>query len=243
MKEELKLDFEVDEDVLRRTVMFAARQRFSIAQWSWETPSEIYKRKKDVVHALRYLLFAHQILVHGKVRVSVLASYSCISHVMMLLSSQIVDYSAANVYYHRIMSEPNEKSQVDLDFYRLEKERISKEFKVLYLAEIHACNAYVISIQATKILKYFHTRCETIIHNLNHTISHRENFDDYFSYPKLSSPADERGLGVESGLSTIAFLRIHGLNQLVRQYKIAVTRHPAFPGLVHLYADVRFRLA
>jgi hypothetical protein len=40
----------------------------SIAQWHWESPAEIYRRKKDIVHAIRYLLFAHQILLHGKAR-------------------------------------------------------------------------------------------------------------------------------------------------------------------------------
>ncbi|ELR21557.1 uncharacterized protein ACA1_227070 [Acanthamoeba castellanii str. Neff] len=49
LKEELVVAFEVDEDVLRRTVMFASRQRFSIAQWHWESPAEIYRRKKDII--------------------------------------------------------------------------------------------------------------------------------------------------------------------------------------------------
>ncbi len=43
---------------------------------------------------------------------------------------QITDYSAANEYYHRIMAEPNVKAQVDFEYYRNEKERIAKAFKV-----------------------------------------------------------------------------------------------------------------
>jgi hypothetical protein len=44
---------------------------------------------------------------------------------------------------------------------------------------------------------------------------------------------------VESGLATVGLLRAHGLAELVRRYKVVVTRHPALPNLVHLYADVR----
>ncbi|ELR21560.1 uncharacterized protein ACA1_227100 [Acanthamoeba castellanii str. Neff] len=165
LKEDLVVAFEVDEDVLRRTVMFASRQRFSIAQWHWESPAEIYRRKKDIVHAIRYLLFAHQILLHGKARPT---------------SFEITDYSAANEYYHRIMAEPNVKAQVDFEYYRNEKERIAKAFK------------------ATMVLKYFHTKCETVIHNLKHTLGSRENYIDYFSHPKNAGRAPFHFTAAES---------------------------------------------
>lgn len=88
------------------------------------------------------------------------------------------------------MAEPNVKSQVDFAYYRHAKEQISKEFKArlthrnsTQLVFIQTDNLLLLH-QATTVLKYFHTRCETIIHCLNHTLSLRENFSDYFNVPK-----------------------------------------------------------
>ncbi len=120
------------------------------------------------------------------------------------------------------------------------------------------------------VLKYFHTKCETVIHNLKHTLGSRENYVDYFSHPKVllltthtshatspafffSSLSMVRGGGgtqtgdpkapeelrAESGLVTVGLLRSCGIEELVRRYKVAVTRHPSLPHLVHLYSDVR----
>jgi hypothetical protein len=148
------------------------------------------------------------------------------------------------------------------------------------------------------VLKYFHTKCETIIHNLKHTLGSRENYVDYFSHPKVhlltlhtqhtthntqhtthntqhtthntqhtthntqhttspafffsslsmvrggggtqtGDPTAPEELRAESGLVTVGLLRSCGIEELVRRYKVAVTRHPSLPHLVHLYSDVR----
>jgi hypothetical protein len=52
---------------MRRTVTFAARQRMKIARQKFNA-AEPYKHKKNIVHCLRYLLFAQQIVEYGKVR-------------------------------------------------------------------------------------------------------------------------------------------------------------------------------
>jgi hypothetical protein len=114
---------------------------------------------------------------------------------------QITDYSAANEYYHRIMAEPNVKAQVDIEYYRNEKERIAKAFKVcqhFLPLPTHTASHYWKSsrsyscacdvAKASTVLKYFHTKCETVIHNIKHTLGSRENMADYFSHPKVRKP-------------------------------------------------------
>lgn len=64
----------------------------------------------------------------------------------------------------------------------------------------------------------------------------RQNLEGYFSYLKMA--ADEELTEVEVKLATVALLCSYGLEELVKRYKVAVTRHPNFPNLVHLNAEV-----
>ena len=88
-KETRKVDFKIDSTILKKTCIFESRIRFRVAK---DKLNHINKNKagenektyrKDIVHSFRYVLFATQILEHGR----------------------IVNYGIANEIYSRVISE------------------------------------------------------------------------------------------------------------------------------------------
>eukprot|EP01130_Rhizamoeba_saxonica_P007080 TRINITY_DN2837_c0_g1_i1.p1 TRINITY_DN2837_c0_g1~~TRINITY_DN2837_c0_g1_i1.p1 ORF type:complete len:587 (+),score=109.18 TRINITY_DN2837_c0_g1_i1:197-1957(+) len=78
------LKFYLDKSVLRRTIGWEKKRRFKGASVKQKRKG-LYKAKKDIIHSIRYVLFATQIMKEGK----------------------IVDFSAANEYYYTILNEHN----------------------------------------------------------------------------------------------------------------------------------------
>lgn len=55
------IEVEIDISVLRRTVGWESKRRFLSSRATFKTKGE-YKAKKDIVHSIRYLLFAMQLV-------------------------------------------------------------------------------------------------------------------------------------------------------------------------------------
>jgi hypothetical protein len=96
-------DFKIDYDVIRRTLGWEAKRRFQRASHTALTDS-ITRAKKEIIHSLRYMLFALQII--ETVRFS-----HCTTVLDALLSKyyipqgRIYDYQAANNYYYEILQD------------------------------------------------------------------------------------------------------------------------------------------
>ena len=105
-KKTIDIKFDVDKEILRRTSIFESKARFGVSQDKYEeTIKKIEKEekivkknemeeskknyKKDLIHSIRYLLFAKQILKKGK----------------------IYKYNSANKYFYKIMNIDQEKEK------------------------------------------------------------------------------------------------------------------------------------
>jgi hypothetical protein len=85
--EKIKLlhgEFVLDKDMLRRTAAWESKRRFTRALYP--AKDSMRRGKKDLVHALRYLLFALQ----------------------MFANDRIVDFTAANNFYRKIVLETDD---------------------------------------------------------------------------------------------------------------------------------------
>ncbi|KAL6046966.1 hypothetical protein QOT17_021900 [Balamuthia mandrillaris] len=85
--EQAPIEFQLDPDILRRTALWEAKRGFRNAgnklRVLGATPYNYKRAKKEVIHALRYLLFAIQLVQTGTIH----------------------DYAAANDYQQSILSE------------------------------------------------------------------------------------------------------------------------------------------
>eukprot|EP01129_Flabellula_baltica_P009317 TRINITY_DN3787_c1_g1_i1.p1 TRINITY_DN3787_c1_g1~~TRINITY_DN3787_c1_g1_i1.p1 ORF type:complete len:585 (+),score=99.27 TRINITY_DN3787_c1_g1_i1:92-1756(+) len=81
--------YEYDFDVLRRTTHAESRRRFMKAKYTWESSQR--KAKKEIVHSIRYQMFAIQIAEMGRVE----------------------DFLCANEYYNSIMEEDADWDEIE----------------------------------------------------------------------------------------------------------------------------------
>ena len=149
--------------------MAEARHRMSIAKHKWED-NPGYSAKKDAVHALRYLSFAAQIANAGKVHVkqivrrnSFFSSFSFLFLFRFFFPSlQIYDYTAANGYFKKIM----EEDVPDWKYFDDQRLMLVEQYK------------------STQKCHYFHSKLETYIQEIKHTLAKRQQLFD-------SLPSDE----------------------------------------------------
>lgn len=195
---------ELDLDVLRPMVSWITRLRMSMAQKRMTL--EPYKAKKCIFHAIRYIVFALQVVEHGKV----------------------VDYSAANHYLKEIMDHPSSEWEglkaafQKPVFFKLRGEFFNKaRYHELYSrmdveAEVHA--------------HLFNPRDKAAflasdIDKLNHLATTGSTAPD----GEEESSADPSGL-----LETVRFLREQGVQQLRQRYHLRVLPHSQHANIIHL---------
>eukprot|EP01130_Rhizamoeba_saxonica_P012754 TRINITY_DN5414_c0_g2_i3.p1 TRINITY_DN5414_c0_g2~~TRINITY_DN5414_c0_g2_i3.p1 ORF type:complete len:262 (+),score=57.25 TRINITY_DN5414_c0_g2_i3:234-1019(+) len=129
-------NFEVDPDVLRRSVGWESKSRYSRAKQTFA--KDVYKAKKEIIHSIRYVLFAIQILKNGK----------------------IMDWECANEYYFEIM----EKSEDSWGYYnriygeiRKDNMKLLSKFGVLSTSDLKGvlgCIVLRFSFRELLMIKY-----------------------------------------------------------------------------------------